>query len=142
MIVDANILVYTADVGSPFHARAVRWLEEVLSGEAAVGLPWTSLTAFLRITTAPRLSDRPLTIEQAWRFVTDWLVVPVVWTPTQRAEHADVLGVLLTGSQATGNLIHDADLAALAITHGLPVASADSDFARFPDVRWINPLAG
>ena len=75
-------------------------------------------------------------------FVTDWLAVPVVWTPTPRDRHAEVLSDLLAGSGATGHLIHDADLAALAVTHGVPVASADSDFARFPAVRWINPLAG
>lgn len=39
------------------------------------------------------------------------------------------------------NLIHDAHLAALAIEHGLTVCSSDGDFARFPDLRWLNPLA-
>lgn len=140
MIVDANVLVYTADAASAHHRKAVRWLEDRLSGPVAVGLPWSSLIAFVRVTTHPRLSEHPLTVRQAWGFVTAWLDVPVVWTPVPTADHGRVLGELLADSGATGNLVHDADLAALALTHGLPVVSADSDFARFPGVRWVNPF--
>jgi predicted nucleic acid-binding protein len=39
------------------------------------------------------------------------------------------------------NLVHDADLAALAIEHGLILCSTDGDFARFPELRCQNPLA-
>jgi len=51
-----------------------------------------------------------------------------------------VLATLL-GDDITGNLVPDAHLAALAIEHGLTLCSADGDFARFPGVRWENPLA-
>lgn len=142
MIVDANVLVYTADSSAPQHQRAVEWLEESLSGPVSVGLPWSSLIAFVRVTTHPRLSAQPLTVRQAWHFVTEWLQVPVVWSPVPTADHARVLGELLARSGATGNLVHDADLAALAVTYGVPVVSADSDFARFAGVRWVNPFAG
>jgi len=39
-----------------------------------------------------------------------------------------------------GNLVSDAALAALALEHGLAVVSADSDFARFGELRWLDPL--
>ena len=42
----------------------------------------------------------------------------------------------------TGNLIPDAHLAALAREHGLTVVSTDSDFAKFRDVAWLNPVTG
>lgn len=48
--------------------------------------------------------------------------------------------MLLSDHGATGNLVPDAVLAALAIEHGVPVVSADSGFTRFPEVTWINPV--
>jgi predicted nucleic acid-binding protein len=41
---------------------------------------------------------------------------------------------------AAGNPIPDAALAALAIEHGVTLASTDTDFARFRGLRWENPL--
>ncbi len=43
--------------------------------------------------------------------------------------------------QLRGNLVADGQLAALAIENGLTVCSADTDFARFPELRWANPVA-
>jgi len=39
-----------------------------------------------------------------------------------------------------GPLVTDAQLAALAIDHGVALVSSDADFARFAGLRWINPL--
>ncbi len=47
----------------------------------------------------------------------------------------------MRGLHLTANLVGDAAVAALALEHGLQVVSADSDFARFPELRWLNPLA-
>jgi predicted nucleic acid-binding protein len=54
--------------------------------------------------------------------------------------HREVLGRLLVSDGARGNLVPDAHLAALAIEHGLVLCSSDADFARFPGLRWDNPL--
>ena len=35
----------------------------------------------------------------------------------------------------------DAWIAAIALAHGASVLTLDSDFARFPSVRWENPLS-
>ncbi len=141
MLIDANLLLYSVDASAPEHARASGWLTEHLNGERRVGLPWESLTAFVRIATHPRASANPLTPEQAWRFVADWLAVPVVWIPMATQAHADVLARLVLSYKLSGNLIPDAHLAALAIEHGLQICSTDTDFARFAEVRWLNPLA-
>ena len=141
MLVDANLLIYAVDETAPEHRRAADWLTSQLNGDRRVGLPWESLNAFLRITTHPRASSQPLRPSEAWRFVHDWLSVDLVWIPVATRRHADVLAGLLDRYRIAGNLVPDAHLAALAIEHGLEICSADTDFARFSEVRWRNPLA-
>jgi toxin-antitoxin system PIN domain toxin len=140
MLVDANILLFAADRSSPFHQSAATWLAARLNGPRRVGLPWESLNAFLRISTHPRAADRPLTPVQAWSQVDDWLGAAAAWIPSPTEHHAKVLGSLVGTYQLRGNLIPDGHLAALAIQHGLTVCSADTDFARFREIRWQNPL--
>ncbi|MCB0983451.1 MAG: type II toxin-antitoxin system VapC family toxin [Ilumatobacter sp.] len=141
MIVDANILLYAVDDGSPFHRAASTWLEDALNGDVRVGLPWQTVGAFLRISTHPRVTANPLSGEAAWEFVEAWLAAPAAWVPSAGRATADVLGRLCRQIPITGNLVTDAMLAAMAIEHGVAVVSADTDFARFPGLRWINPLA-
>ena len=95
MLIDANLLIYAVDATVPEHRKASDWLTDQLNGDRRVGLPWESLTAFLRITTHPRATAQPLEPADAWRFVHDWLGVDLVWTPAATARHADVLAALL-----------------------------------------------
>jgi toxin-antitoxin system PIN domain toxin len=140
VIVDANVLLYAVDGASPFHDRSRRWLEDRINGTTRVGLPWQSLGAFVRIVTHPRALDRPLTATEAWEHVRAWLIQPSVWVPIETERHAEVLEDLVLRHDVRGNLVSDARLAALAIEHGVPVASAATDFARFPEITWVNPL--
>jgi toxin-antitoxin system PIN domain toxin len=140
VLLDANLLLYAVDESSPQHEAAAAWLTEQLNGPRRVGLPWTSLTAFLRIASHPRASDAPLDAEEAWSFVADWLRSDVAWTPAPTDRHPEILGGLIRRHRITGNLVPDAHLAALAIEHGLALHSCDSDFARFPEITWIDPL--
>ena len=141
MLIDANLLVFAVREESPFHVKARNWLTDQLNGERRVGIPWQSLAAFLRITTNPRIYERPLEPIAAWTYVEGWLADDLVWTPAPTPRHAQVLGDLVKHHQPRGNLVTDAQLAALAIEHGLEVCSADTDFARFTEIRWHNPLA-
>lgn len=141
MLLDANLLIYGVDASSPHHEPAKAWLEEVLNQPRRVALPWPSIGAFLRITTHPRVALTPLTSHEAWGFVADWLAAANVWVPSTSANTLRILGDLMEAPGATGNLVPDAMLAALAIEHGLVIATADSDFARFP-VSVVNPLRG
>lgn len=142
MLIDANLLIYAVDETAPEHPRASAWLSDRLNGERRVALPWESLTAFLRITTHPRATTQPLRPADAWSFVRDWLAVDLVWIPVPTERHADVLAGLVDRYRISGNMVPDAHLAALAIEHGLEVCSADTDFARFTEIRWRNPIAG
>jgi uncharacterized protein len=141
MLVDANLLLFAVHRGSPFHVAARDWLTARLNGARRVGIPWQSLAAFLRIATHPRAFESPLEPPAAWRRVADWLDAPATWIPSAGPRHADILGELIARHQIRGNLVPDAQLAALALEHGLTILSADTDFARFDEVRWENPLA-
>lgn len=140
ILVDANLLIYAHTESFAQHARARRWLDERLNGAAPVGLPWPSLLGFLRITTNPRIFERPATVRDAWRQVLDWLGCERAWIPQPGERHRAVLGELLSAPGVQANLVQDAHLAALAMEHGLILCSTDGDFARFPGLRWENPL--
>ena len=141
ILVDANILIYASNEESVHHAAAHTWLDERLSGSAAVGLPWAALLAFLRVSTNARVWRHALTTQTAWRQLSDWLTAEPVWIPQPTARHTAILGGLMMLHGIQGNLVTDAHLAALAIEHGLTLCSTDGDFARFPRLRWENPLA-
>ena len=95
----------------------------------------------IRIGTNPRVFESPLSLEQAVARVQSWLEQPCarVVRPTDR--HWTVFQQMLSDGQAVANLVTDAHLAALAIEHGCRLVSTDSDFARFPKLKWMNPLA-
>ena len=141
ILVDANLLVYAHVASFQQHTRARSWLDEQLNGSTLVGLAWPSLLAFLRLVTNPRVFDRPAPTAQAWAQVQAWLSRDNAWIPHPGERHAALLGEVLAIPGVHANLIPDAHLAALALEHGLMVCSTDSDFARFPNVRWTNPLS-
>ena len=141
IVVDANLLLYAANRAAPEHEPAREWLDERLNATARVGLPWASILAFVRIASNPAIVRRPVTPAGAWRQVRDWLACESVWIPLPGERHADVLGRLLDQRFLTSRLVPDAHLAALAIEHGLTLCSTDGDFAKFPGLKWENPLA-
>jgi uncharacterized protein len=122
------------------HARARDWLEETLSGEASVALPWIVVLGFLRLTTSGRVFPSPLEPEAALRIVDGWLERPNVTALSAGRRHWRVLRTLIEEAGTAGNLTSDAHLAALAIEHGAELCSTDADFARFRGLRWRNPL--
>ncbi|MDY6954221.1 MAG: type II toxin-antitoxin system VapC family toxin [Thermodesulfobacteriota bacterium] len=141
ILVDANILLYAEDALHPCHEQARLWWDGQLSGTGVVCLCWTVLSAFIRIGTNPRVFENPLSLEQSLDRVQSWLEQPCtrVVRPTER--HWTVFRQMLLGGQAIANLVPDAHLAALAVEHGCQLVSADSDFARFPKLKWHNPLS-
>lgn len=141
MLVDASILLYSVDTASPFHDRARDWVTEALNGPRRVAIPWVSMWAFVRIVTSPRASYSPLTPVQAWSCVERWQAAPATWIPQPGRGHATILKALITRLDLRAGLVSDAVLAAMCIEHGLQIVSADSDFARFTEITWINPVA-
>lgn len=140
ILVDANLVLYAEDALSPQHEAARTWWDAQLSGASPVCLSWGVLCAFIRISTNSRVYERPLDLDQAMSRVQSWLDQPCVRLvhPTER--HWTVLQALLKEGQALGNLVTDAHLAALAVQHGCTLMSTDGDFARFPKLKWSNPI--
>ena len=141
ILIDANLLVYAHDAAAPEHALARRWFEDRLNQSPRVGVPWPSLLAFVRLVSNPVIVHTPVTPAEAWTRVAGWLARENVWVPLPGAQHSELMANLLAGPAVTSRMVPDAHLAALAIEHGLQICSTDGDFAKFPNVRWENPLA-
>jgi len=151
ILVDTNILLYAHVSDFEQHRPARAWLDGRCCSKSEtcaynrmlvstrVGLPWQSLLGFVRLVTNPRIFPRPESAARAWDQVVDWLDAAPAWVPVPTDRHAEVLGTLVPAVSGP-NLWPDAHLAALAIEHGLTVMSTDGDFARFPGLRWENPL--
>ena len=140
IVLDANILLYAYDATSARHTAARAWVEQVFSGTAPVGLPWQTIAAFLRILTNVRLPGDRLTPREAVSIVDGWLEQPCVQTLAPGELHWGLFRQMLVEGQAAGPLASDAHLAALTIECGGVLHTTDRDFARFPSLRWTNPL--
>ena len=111
-----------------------------MSGPEPIGLAWSVALGYIRIATHPRILDNPLSADAACKDVEGWLGQPQVALLHPGGRHATILFSLLRHLGTAGNLTTDAHLAALAIEHQAEVCSTDADFARFPGLRWTNPL--
>ena len=140
IVLDANILLYAYERNSAHHSTAQPWVEQVFSGPNPVGLPWQTISAFLRIITNPKLTGTRLTAQQAAQIVDLWLEQPNVRTLAPGDDHWRLFRQMIVEGQSSGVLISDAHLAALTIEYGGVLHTTDRDFARFPGLRWTNPL--
>ena len=141
MLVDANLLLYAYDPAAREHEASRHWLEASLSGTVLVRFSWLTVWAFLRIMTNPRVFERPLTMAEAEHHVSSWLAQPVAGILEPGDRHWEILRPLARDGQVSGPLVMDAALAAIAIEHGATLCTTDRDFARFPGLTWVNPIA-
>ena len=141
IVLDANVPLYAYDTSSPHHDAARRWLQRTLNGTELIGLPWITIIAFVRISTNPRAFARPLTIEEAVTAAQAWLGLPSTTVIDPTEGHLERLCSTALEGQATGPLVADAHLATLAIERGATLCSTDRDFARFPQLKLVNPLS-
>jgi len=141
ILIDANLLLHAYNPRSAVHEAARSWLQRALSGPEPVAFAWVTVWAFLRISTSSRVFEQPLTIAEATDIVASWLAQPAVGLLEPGDRHWDILRKTATAGQAAGSLVMDAALAAIAREHGARLCTTDRDFARFPDVSWVNPLA-
>ncbi len=142
ILVDVNIPVHALSRGSREHGRLREWWDGHLSGVTPVAIPWAVSFGFVRIMTNPRIVSPPLGVEEALGCVSSWFRQPCVRVIEPLDGHWELTASLLRRVGAAGNLTTDAHLAALAIQHGCELCSTDADFARFPGLRWSNPLDG
>ena len=140
IIPDVILLLHAYDSESPLHTRARSWWEHALSPPLPVGLAWVTMLGFIRIATHPRVMTHPMPVGEACGHAEAWLGQPQVVPLHPGDRHAATLFGLLRALGSAGNLTTDAHLAALAIEHQAELNSTDADFARFPGLRFRNPI--
>jgi toxin-antitoxin system PIN domain toxin len=138
-IIDVNVLIYAVNRQSQFHSPVLSWWNAALNGSEQIGLPWITISGFLRIMTNPRLLDSPLPVAEALDRVEAWLDQPAVSIVAERENHWSLFREFIADIGTGGNRTSDAHLAALAISRGAVLASCDRGFARFRQLRWENP---
>jgi toxin-antitoxin system PIN domain toxin len=138
---DTNILVYARRQETPFHGQAYKLLKGLAAGETPWALPWPCVYEFLRIVTHPRVFDPPTRLEDAVEDLESLFQSPSLILLGEGPAHPSHLSRAVRGGHASGNLVHDAHIAALAIEHGVDEFwTIDRDFARFPGLHIRNPF--
>jgi toxin-antitoxin system PIN domain toxin len=126
----------------PHHLASRAWLEETLSSDVEVGIPMQAILAFIRLSTNTKLHGRHSSLGTALSVIDSWLAQASVQILHPGQRHWEIFRRISAEAGASGNLSTDAHIAALAIEYDALLYTADTDFARFPVLRWKNPLAG
>jgi toxin-antitoxin system PIN domain toxin len=140
IVPDINLLLYANIAGFPQHAAARGWWEGLLGDDSEVGLPLPTVFGFLRLATSARVFDRPIPMEDALGRVEAWLARSQVRVLLPGPRHLEIAFRLLRAMGTAKDLTTDVQLAALAIEYQAELHSNDADFARFAQLRWVNPL--
>ncbi len=137
---DINLLLYATFNSFPRHGDAKAWWDGVLSSSRGVRLGHVVILGFIRLSTNQRIFLTPLTMQQAIQVVDGWLQQPNVEMIGPSDRHWNNLKIMLISANAGSNLTTDAHIAALAADYGLVIYTNDTDFGRFANVQWRNPL--
>ena len=131
--IDTNVLVYSEIISSPHHKIARAVLTEFAEGPVPWAIPWPCIYEFLRVVTHPRVFTPPVPLHIALQDLQQILRSPTLTLLAQTDRHLEVLSEVIESAAVTGNLIHDAHIAALCIEHGISeLVTGDRDFSRFP----------
>lgn len=140
--IDTNILIYAEVESSERHGPALKLLQGLAEGALPWAIPWPCIYEFLRVVTHPRVFHPPVPLEVALYDLKQILASPSLFLLAETERHPSVLDQILRQAGATGNLIHDAHIAALCLEHGVSeLITGDRDFSRFKDLRTVNPFA-
>lgn len=141
ILCDVNVLVFAFRVEAADHAQYAAWLRAIVASDTAYGVSELVLSRFLRIVTNPRVVQLSAPIAPALAFAERLREQPNAVSLSPGPRHWGIFERLCRDANATGNLVPDAYLAALAIEHGAELITTDRDFARFEGLRWRHPLA-
>lgn len=140
--IDTNILVYAEIVSSPHHPIARKILTNLAEGAVPWAIPWPCIYEFLRVVTHPRVYHPPIPLKVVLRDLRRILDSPMLMLLNETPNHAEVMMSVIEEAGVSGNLIHDAHIAALCIEHGISeLITGDRDFSRFASLSVINPFS-
>jgi len=140
IIPDVNLLLYATISGFPQHERSRAWLEDLLNGSDLVGLTSPALFGYIRIATSGRVLESAMAVSDAVGRVREWLAQPNTRFLVPGPRYLEIAFDLLETTGTGANLTTDVQLAAYAIEQGADLCSNDTDFGRFPALRWVDPL--
>jgi toxin-antitoxin system PIN domain toxin len=143
-LVDTNLLIYATFADAPEHERVRAWLEKHLTGsEGTLALGWPIVYAFLRLITSPRVAGpHAVTVREGWAVATAYLEQPAVRVVAPGGGHAAIAADLAETAGLRSDDVPDIEIAALAIEHGLVLATHDQGFRRFSRLRVVDPVTG
>ena len=140
ILTDVNVLVYAFRREAADHPRYATWLGAIVAGAEEVGLHEAVLAGFTRVVTNRRVFANPAPTSAALTFVDRLVAAPRARWLSGPAETWARFTLLARGDPGvSGNLVPDAHLAAVALSHGCRLATADRGFARFPGLDWFDP---
>ena len=140
--IDTNVLVYAEIISSAHHDRALGLLTELAGDPRPWAVPWPCIYEFLRVVTHPRVFHPPVPMERALSDLGQILESPSLRLLSETPRHAEIVGRVLVGGNVSGNLTHDAHIAALCLEHGVSeLLTGDRDFRRFPGLSVVDPFA-
>lgn len=141
MLVDTNVLIYAHRRDADRHEEYRDWLRSVIDGPEPYAVSDFALSGLIRVVTDRRIyRDTTATIEEALEFATEVRDQPHATVVSPGARFWPVFTGLCRTTGASGKLVPDAYLAALAIEHGCEFITTDTDFRKFPGLRWRHPL--
>ncbi len=141
LIPDVNVLIYAHRRDScDDHPAYAEWLTDVATGLEPFALSTLALVGVTRIVTNPRVFQKPSTHDEVFGFINELVIRPNARVVGPGPNHLEIFEELCRRSGATSKLVADAQHAAVAIEHGCTLVTTDSDFDRFPELRWKHPL--
>lgn len=135
-----NLLVYAFNRSAPQHSRAAAWWEQQVNGTQMVGIPWPVLQGFIRLLTGRQIVETPYTAHEIFEVVEEWWIRPSVRLLEPSRETYRLFRFLMESYNLAGSSSSDAVIASFALEHGARLASNDTDFLRFRELRVFNPL--
>lgn len=141
LLPDVNVLIYAyVEDSTPEHAEYADWITRLATGPEPFALSVLVISGFIRIVTNPRIFDPPSSLDQSLEFVSALAERPTARIVGPGPDHLGIFEKLCRDSRAAGKLVSDAQHAAIAVEHGCTMLTTDSDFSRFPGLRWQHPL--
>jgi toxin-antitoxin system PIN domain toxin len=139
-LLDVNVVLAAHRADHPGHRGVRAWFDDLLAGDDTFTVPTVVWGAFLRLATNRRIFTVPTPREDAFAFVDATCAQPHHLLTSPGPRHLEVVRRLCNGADATGDLVPDAVVGAIAVEHGCEVVTLDRDFARFASVRHRRPV--
>ena len=137
--IDTNVLIYAEITTAKYHSTVLQVLTELSESVVPWAIPWPCVYEFLRVVTHPRVYHPPVPLTVALKDLRQLFQAPTLLLLNETSRHTEIMSKVLEVSGVTGNLIHDAHIAALCIEHGvIEFISGDRDFTRFSSLKVSN----